>query len=725
MTKTSTMHYPSVHRAWFLFCPALIILAQSHRLVAQEADRGPQVTREWRPHGADECAGSVGGGSRTCHDGGTDGSAGDSLPDVVHLCRAARLLPAVSAAERYQLLKDWVLPSTPGALTRNAMCFAPVAFPPEVFFSAVRIPAQMAAAGRSDVCGDGRDGVINCMELLITAAAEADKLEELTTAAELAAKNCEMAQTLHLLAAFALQRAKGMTPPVDTISDRLQTEMTAPGQVRTKFWPAYLMARAWMRDDAYGGSGDRLAELLMANTQDALQRPLLSHLMRDRAVYRVRRSGGNLVAGADPGLSLWHPGGYYFASGSQAGVWPAWWVERDGLIVHVTGPEVSPLYFDYPLSGSFEFSVDGYWDTGAESAIQFGRLVFEPRGRGDKAQVLSIGDQESVKRPAPESIHGGFHRLTIRVTPERIVYLCSGVPVFDDSAPSPTTPWLALLARSTRSTAWSNLRITGDPRIPAAVPLIAGDRMEGWMSTIYREKLPRQIGQIAASDARDVADVLGTSAPADGDWSTREGVLRSRSLGALGTKLTSQSWLTYHRPLRSGDTISYEFFYQPGEKMVYPSIGRIATILEPGNVHLHWITDIPHMAMGGLRPDNAVTVLDEQRGARPLGLLPGAWNKMTIMMADDHVTLQLNGSNIYEHRLGPTDSRMFGLFHYKSRTTAEVRGLVLAGKWPDSLSAAHLAAFAARSDVPETLEQQRGRAALIDDAWLKARAESN
>jgi hypothetical protein len=89
------------------------------------------------------------------------------------------------------------------------------------------------------------------------------------------------------------------------------------------------------------------------------------------------------------------------------------------------------------------------------------------------------------------------------------------------------------------------------------------------------------------------------------------------------------------------------------------------------------------------------------------------------------VSFQLNGSDIYEHRLGPTDNRMFGLFHYKSQTMAEVRGLVLAGNWPGSLSAAQLAAFAARSEVPETLEQQRGRAALVDDTWLKARATSN
>ena len=46
--------------------------------------------------------------------GGRMGSAGDSLPDMVNLCRAARLLPAVSAAERYQVLKDWVCPAHRG-----------------------------------------------------------------------------------------------------------------------------------------------------------------------------------------------------------------------------------------------------------------------------------------------------------------------------------------------------------------------------------------------------------------------------------------------------------------------------------------------------------------------------------------------------------------------------------------------------------------------------------
>ena len=62
-------------------------------------------------------------------------------------------------------------------------------------------------------------------------------------------------------------------------------------------------------------------------------RPMLSHIVRDRAIARVALCGGRVEPGADPGLQLWHPGGYYFAAGSQAGTWPAWWVEREGTIV--------------------------------------------------------------------------------------------------------------------------------------------------------------------------------------------------------------------------------------------------------------------------------------------------------------------------------------------------------------------------------------------------------
>ena len=192
----------------------------------------------------------------------------------------------------------------------------------------------------------------------------------------------------------------------------------------------------------------------------------------------------------------------------------------------------------------------------------------------------------------------------IRVSPEKVSYLCNGVLVFEDEQPSPTTPWLALLGRCTRTTAWCNLQLTGDPQIPREVNLIQGDRMEGWMSPLYRENVPRQLRPVEPG-ARDVA----ATAPATQGcvWYATDGVLYGSSTKSSNRNLAIQSWLAYHRPLRSGDTLSYEFFYQPDEKMVYPSLGRMALQLEPDNVRLHWITEVPHMSLGGLSADNAVT----------------------------------------------------------------------------------------------------------------------
>ena len=52
-----------------------------------------------------------------------------------------------------------------------------------------------------------------------------------------------------------------------------------------------------------------------------------------------------------------------------------------------------------------------------------------------------------------------------------------------------------------------------------------------------------------------------------------------------------QSLLRYQRPLLEGESISYDFFYDPGEAEVHPSLGRVAFLIEPNGVRVHWITD--------------------------------------------------------------------------------------------------------------------------------------
>jgi hypothetical protein len=241
------------------------------------------------------------------------------------------------------------------------------------------------------------------------------------------------------------------------------------------------------------------------------------------------------------------------------------------------------------------------------------------------------------------------------------------------------------------------------------------------MSPLYRENVPQQL-PAADPGARGATD----SAPGKQNyiWHAADGVLHGLCTKSPNRNLVIQSWLAYHRPLRTGDVLTYEFFFEPDEKLVHPAFGRTAILLEPDAVRLHWITDVPHMALGGLSADNAVTIAQAQRGPRPLPLKSNAWNTMSIQMADNTATLVLNGTEIYVHDLSDTDQRMFGLFRYKNRTAAEVRRMTLRGNWPENLSAEQMDHPTARAAGTASAENQRSREALVEQVIGDRRREA-
>jgi hypothetical protein len=645
--------------------------------------------------------------------GGRMGTAGDSLPDVADLCRAVRWLDADSAADRYVHIRDWMFPPDPAAPMRNAQCFAPAEFPPEWFFVAWADPGP-AAVGPGD--RQGQDGVISFLELLVRAAAETDQLDALARLSAARAGRCEVARSLLQLTSFALARSKGEAPDADALRAELHKAIVAPGNARSKLWPVYLTARALSADDTYRSVGVEVFDGLLAAADAVPLRPLQSHCVRDRATARVAQTGGHAEPTADPQLKLWQPGGYYFNGGSQAGTWPAWWVEHDGVILSVSGPEVKTLQFACPLTGSFEVTARVAGDSGADAAVQFGRVVFHSSTGLDRVAARSIGEQEMVPRKIEPGSAGTATQIRVVATPEIVRYYRDDVLMFEDASPSPTTPWLVLVSRSPRSCAWTDLKITGAPQVPREVPLIGDDRMEGWMSPLYRERLPRQFAT-KPLDSGTVA--LERPKDANGDWSVVQGELIGKAMGTVASKITSQSWLAYHRGLQPGDVLSYEFYYEPGKTIVWPSLGRVAFLVEPVGVRLHWITDIPHMAVGGLTPDNAVVDPRAARTARAIALRPNAWNSMSVTVRDRVAELSLNGSDIYEHPLAPTDSRLFGLFHYRSDSQARVRGLVLRGNWPTTLRAEDLSQLTRHSGPASSSPAElMGLKTLLDEPWI-------
>ncbi len=183
-----------------------------------------------------------------------------------------------------------------------------------------------------------------------------------------------------------------------------------------------------------------------------------------------------------------------------------------------------------------------------------------------------------------------------------------------------------------------------------------------------------------------------------------------------------QSRLYYHRPLRDGDVLTYEFRYEPGQVLVHPAIDRLAFLLEPGGVKLHWMTAGGN-DLSGLPADNAVEEPANRRGPTPIPLKAGEWNTLKVVIDAGKVKIDLNGQPIYERTLEPNLGRQFGLFHYKDQTEAQARNVVLRGGWPETVPIRALTDLTAENPPASTAEAiRRARHAVIGEAFFALEA---
>jgi hypothetical protein len=173
-----------------------------------------------------------------------------------------------------------------------------------------------------------------------------------------------------------------------------------------------------------------------------------------------------------------------------------------------------------------------------------------------------------------------------------------------------------------------------------------------------------------------------------------------------------------------GETLRYEFYYQPGQSLVHPALDRLTFLLDPAGVRMHWMTDGTYLPADELKPDNAWDEPEYRRGPSSLPLKPGEWNELELALSDDRVALRLNSEPIYERPLPESNNRLFGLFHYKDQTVAEVRNVVLSGDWPRSLTPDQLADLAAVvDDSALSVQERQQRTMLIGEQFIRHEAE--
>ena len=395
----------------------------------------------------------------------------------------------------------------------------------------------------------------------------------------------------------------------------------------------------------------------------------------------------------------------HWTMGTKSAASPTWWLTHEGKLQNRGGPGQSSLYLNFPLTGTFEVSCDVSSD-GLHGSFEYGGITFHSLGTG---QIFPTGRRShAIAKPIEFNSRSRLNHVTIRVTPHAIQNFVNTALVHEEPIVATVgSPWFNLAAEGSTQTSFSNIRIDGQPIIPSEVLLSGSPTLLGWSSTFYNEVLPAHFKQDGLAPDR------ANQAAAEIDWSIVDGEIHGRKIpsASLGKTSVLQSQLQYGRPMRSGEQIDYEFWYEPGPSAihVHPAFDRLAFLLEPDGVKLHWMTEFnnnPPLTKG-LAADNSIVDADGRRGPAQLPLKSKDWNSVQIALVDKVVRLTLNGTLIFERPLEPENHRRFGFYHDKHATSVRVRNVVLKGDWPKTLSSEVLANLLFTSRELNRAEKQR------------------
>jgi hypothetical protein len=243
----------------------------------------------------------------------------------------------------------------------------------------------------------------------------------------------------------------------------------------------------------------------------------------------------------------------------------------------------------------------------------------------------------------------------------------NGRKIHDEGLPPLPDPWLAIHVPSINTGGVRNFQIKGNPIIPDKLELSAMPELTGWSADGFGEMVGGE----------------------NGNWQKRgEEIYAIRNLGEVNPTTKMQSLLRYHRPLLEDGDVEYEFWYEPGKVMVHPALDRLALLLAPDGMKVHWVT-MPGLDPAGLETDNVTVEAANRRGPDKLPLKVREWNRVKLSLVGDRITVKLNDVEVYQRDLESTNQRVFGLFRYQDETEVRVRNVVYRGNWVKRLPASN------------------------------------
>ena len=370
------------------------------------------------------------------------------------------------------------------------------------------------------------------------------------------------------------------------------------------------------------------------------------------------------------------------------------WDFQPGFAQNVASHDEDYLYFRVPLRGNFEVECDVTGFGWMESQLMVSGLWVAPvytHTGYDLGNFHMARPRVEFSPPITRTKEWIHYRTVVR---DRVISTYfNGRLMRQGMVTREHDPWLAIRSSPRHDGAVRNLRITGQPVVPEEIHLSVDPDFNGWAS-YFDHRVGgssaewRQVGRGTAG-----GEIVGARAGTPGEQAG--GGFVASLLNAFGNaaqnaqeeaKLPAhkERLLRYHRPMLEDGTIEYEFYYSPGNILTHPTLDRLAFLLRPDGVRIHWVTDGAH-DRSNLSPANVFDEPENRQGPEQLPLKPGDWNRLQLRLNGDTVTLSLNDQVVYERTLKPTNQRTFGLFHFADETQARVRNIVWKGDWPREL----------------------------------------
>ncbi len=653
---------------------------------------------------------------------------GGDFPATIALWHLTRQLLAIAPAERYVLLRDWTLPADQRRTLRLVAGFS----------SGQTIPRAFLPAYERDLPQPTQHAPLSNVTLLVEAAKQAGQLDELAAAVQKCVdEKLPDAEGLKTLVQIAQRDFAGVRPRLDALRTALQAQNKAeqevtenarnqrPARYRPESeedqpkgarWSDYLAAHKALTTPQIAGKGRLAMQQVVNLARRNNHSDMLVHAGYELARHQAAQAGIADLASLDRSqLRLWQANNSAAATDTAV---PPVWVAHSGLVAHAAGSANDRLFLKMPLTGEFEFSCEFYSGGGSHGGLGYAGLMMSSSQWGGSIAV--VAGHDAVNRAIPAMRHEGWNRLDVRASPQRVQFVVNGHAVFEDAAPSPTSPWLCLAAPGESRLKIRNFQLRGSPQVPRDVRLVEGDRFDGWVP-LFADRLPLRISKAEARPEylyEEPYDPYGGTRRRNltPDWTAVGGELAAQAdpLAARDT----QSCLQYHRPLADGDRVRYEFYCEPGVTFVHPALDGLAFMLAEDGLRLHWMSRGDAAAEPiVLDPRNLLDDHDARRGPDQLPLRADDWNQVELAIIGDEVSLSLNGVEVLRRAIEPGAHRRFGLFRFKAETTVRVRNVVLTGNWAAELTAAERADLVAPAATASAAEQ-RARHAIIGEEFF-------